>query len=410
MPNWNDQIDEPKVQKRLVLFFTGLDIAGPSRYHLMMRQQHRYYARRFNVPMSISPLDKNERPENHFSKFALEADWPEGKTLTQYYISDTQKEVERDAARSDFIRFPNYLYWYFKFFLNGVLPSIFKRQIRAAVVLSVPLIGLVSRLLLAIVLFIIASNLISLAQATQWLSYILMGFAGLLILLTVGRFGKYLKTFYEPHLADSLIFQFKLTDNNTTALEKEVARFSQEAIEIIENEKPDEVLVIGHSCGCFHSLPAFKAVLDARRSGEHFADYKIMHATFGSLLPYTTTYRKNEYFRALTVQLLEDNDANWIEYFAPQDPFSVPHIRLDQDYGFDLSTPLPAGYQVRSAVFGEVFSAKKLDQFKYNPLRMHFQYLTANDVAGSYDFFYIITHPHAFANNLNANIRIQPDS
>ncbi|MEP3231584.1 MAG: hypothetical protein ABJO30_02005 [Hyphomicrobiales bacterium] len=410
MPNSNDQIDEPKVQKRLVLFFTGLDIAGPSRYHLMMRQQHRYYARRFNVPMSISPLDKNERPNSHFSSFTLEADWPEGKTLTQYYISDTQQEVEREAARSDFTRFPNYLYWYFRFFINGVLPPLFKRQIRAGIVFSVPLFGLIARFLLALILLIAAASLISFLQLSQGSSYALGGSIGLLIFLSVARLGRFFKTLYEPHLADSLIYQCRLTANKITELEKQIATFSQEAIEIINQEKPDEVLVIGHSCGCFHSLPAFKTVLDARRSGENFADYEIIHATFGSLLPYTTTYRKNEYFRALTVQLLEDNDANWIEYFAPQDPFSIPHIRLDQDYGFNLSTPLPARYQVRSAVFGEVFSAKKLDQFKYNPLRMHFQYLTANDVAGSYDFFYIITHPQSLANNLNANKRIQPDS
>ena len=143
LPNSNNQRDEPKTPKRLVLFFTGLDIAGPERYHLMMRQQHRYYARRFDVPMQVSPLNKNERPDSHFSSFTLDADWPEGKTRTQYYISDTQQEVEREAARSNFTRFPSYLYWYFKFFLNGVLPALFKRQIRASIVLSVPLLSLI---------------------------------------------------------------------------------------------------------------------------------------------------------------------------------------------------------------------------------------------------------------------------
>lgn len=410
MSDSNNQSDEPKTPKRLVLFFTGLDIAGPSRYHLMMRQQHRYYARRFNIPMSISPLNKNERPNSHFSSFTLEADWPEGKTLTQYYVSDTQKEIEREAARSDFTRFPNYLYWYFRFFINGVLPPLFKRQIRAGIVFSVPLFGLIARFLLALILLIAAASLISFLQLSQGSSYALGGSMGLLIFLSVARLGRFFKTLYEPHLADSLLYQCRLTANKITELEKQIATFSQEAIEIINQEKPNEVLVIGHSCGCFHSLPAFKAVLDARRSGENFADYKILHVTFGSLLPYTTTYRKNEYFRALAVQLLEDSDTNWIEYFAPQDPFSVPSIRLDQDYDFDLTTPLPARYEVRSAVFGQVFSAKKLDQFKYNPLRMHFQYLTANDVAGSYDFFYIITHPHALARNLHTSKRIQPDS
>ena len=406
MPDLNNQSDEPKTTKRLVLFFTGLDIAGPERYHLMMRQQHRYYSRRFNVPMSISPLNKNERPNNHFSSFTLEADWPEGKTHTHYYISDTQQEVEREAARSNFSRFPSYLYWYLKFFLNGVLPSLFKRQIRAAIVFSVPLIGLVLRALLTLVLFIIAASLVTITQTAQWLSYVLMGLAVFLILLTVGRLGNYLKTFYEPHLADSLIYQCKLTDDKTAALEKEIARFSQEAIEIIEIEKPDEVLIIGHSCGCFHSIPVYKTILEAHQSTKHLTNYKMLHTTFGSLIPYTVSYKKNRLFREHCLKLLENEQTNWIDFFAPQDPFSVPYIRLDKDYDLDLGEPLPASYDVRSAVFGEVFSAKKLNQFKYNPLRMHFQYLTANDVAGKFDFFYIISHPSALINQLHmpANI------
>lgn len=374
----------------------------------MMRQQHRYYARRFNIPMNISPLSKNVRPDSHFSSFTLEADWPEGKTLTQYYVSDTQQEVEREAERSNFTRFPSYIYWYFRFFLNGILPSMFKRQIRAAIVLSVPLFGIVARLLLTLALSVIALNLIHISQADQWLSHVLMGFAALLILLTIMRLGHYLKTFFEPHLADSLIFQFKLTNNKNTELEKQIALFSKEAIEIIDQEKPDEVLVVGHSCGCFHSIPIYKALLEARQSERNFTSYTMLHATFGSLLPYTVAYKKNRLFRDLCVELLENKQVDWIEYFAPQDPFSIPHIRLDQDYGFDLSNPLPARYELRSAVFGEVFSAKKMNQFRYNPLRMHFQYLTANDVTGAYDFFYIITHPMALQNRLLPLSKLSP--
>ena len=132
----------------------------------------------------------------------------------------------------------------------------------------------------------------------------------------------------------------------------------------------------------------------------------MLHTTFGSLIPYTVSYKKNLIFRKQCRELLENKQTNWIDFFAPQDPFSVPYIRLDQDYDLGLSEPLPANYEVRSAVFGEVFSSKKLHQFKYNALRMHFQYLTANDITGSYDFFYIITHPQAFINDLRVGKQI----
>lgn len=382
---------------------SGYDPAGTERYHLMMRQQHRYYARRFGVPLKLGPFEQNTRPQSNFSHFTINAEWPEGETTTHYYVSDWGMEVQQDAARSFAYRAPRYLYWYFKTWIVGVFAPLFKRQFRAAIVFSVPLIAILLRILL-FSLFITASIVI--ARIFDLNSLITSGLTvalSCLGFLATRRLGAYFKTLYEPHLTDSVIFQCKLSDNNTEVLEVQAANFSREIIDLIDKEKPDEVYIIGHSCGCFHSLPAHKAVLDARRSGEHFANFQALHITFGSLLPYTTIYKKNVYFRELTVQLLEDKDTNWIEFFAPHDPFSIPHIRLDRDYGFELSAPLPARYQIRSAVFSEVFQAKKLNQFKYNPLRMHFQYLTANDVAGSYDFFYIITHPQALSNDLRAN-------
>ncbi|MEP1442502.1 MAG: rhomboid family intramembrane serine protease [Hyphomicrobiales bacterium] len=410
MTDPNKQIAANQTPKRIVFFMSGYDRAGTARYHSIMSKQHRYYAKRFGVPMTVGPFNKNTRPQSHFSHFTIDAEWPEGNTTTNCYISDWQMEAQRDAEQSYFHRTRRYLYAYSKSWIFGWFQPIFKHQIRATILFSVPLIGLLARMLILSFFILAIMVIIRSFEPSPFVGAAIGGVIGALGILALRRINSYFKTLYEPHLADCITYFCKAAENDTQEIKTQADRFSIEMIDLIEQEKPDEVYIVSHSCGCFHSLPVHKAVLEARRSGKNYAAYEVTQITLSSLLAYSIIHKKSHYFRDLCVEMLEDSDTRWIEYFAPHDPFSIPQISMSQNYGFDLSTPLPAHYQVRSAAFGEIFSHKKLRKFKFNPLRMHFQYLTANDVAGSYDFFYIITHPHAFANNLNANIRIQPDS
>lgn len=380
---------------------SGYDGRGTIRYHRMMCQQHRYYKKRFKIPMSIGPFNKNIRPQSHFSHFTVEAEWPEGNSITNCYVSDWQMEIQNDAKRPYFQRILRFLYSYLKFCISGCFWPIFTRQIWAAIAFSVPTAGLLARLLLLSLFVLPAIALIRAFELNLTIGIII----GLMLiypfLLAYARVSRYFKSLYEQLLADAFILFRRYADNDTRKVEAQAATFSREMIDLIDQERPDEVFIIGHSGGCFHALPVHKAVLEARRSGSGHKNYDILQVTLGSLVPYGMVHKKSYYFRTLATQMLEDSDTHWIEYFAPHDPYSTPYINLGKDYGFNLSTPIPARYEVRSALYGKVFSKRKIRLFKFNPLRMHFQYFMANDVAGSYDFFYILTNPNALKNNLN---------
>jgi len=382
------QVVKPTI-RRMVIFVTGYDPAGPDRYYLMLRQQTRYYTRRFGVPLELGPYEKSRRPDTYFGRTTIRADWPEGVCEIDYRISDWQDPVLEMAARPFWVRSLVYLFWYLRYWVNGTSASILKWQKKFVIVFSVPFVFLLARL------FLLCAGTGLGALIASFLGMPLSGGAVpgfLLAAFCVYRLHRYFDSFYENHLAGSLIFQTALTSRGDPALHRRAREFAREIVAAIDTTKPDEIIIIGHSCGCFHSLPLHKALLD------HLAAIPekppaLLHITMGSLLPFTIANKNEAFFRVLAADLLARSDCRWVDYFAPQDPFSVPLFDVKKDCRLPLADAPQARHEVRSSVFGEIFDAKKLRAFRYNPLRMHFQYLAANDRKGAYDFFRIISHP-----------------
>lgn len=383
-------------KRRMIVFMTGFDPAGPDRYNLMLRQQTRYYSRRFGMKLSLGDYEASHLPERLFARTTLRAEWPEGETEIIYRIADWQDSVHQMAARGFWKRCFTYLYWYMRGWQTGSFGRILKWQKKFAIVFSVPLILLIARLAIVLLATLALALPARFAGMPTWSG----AAAGAAIgIYAVFYARSYFSKFYENHLADTLTYQCDLAAKGNREVAARAAAFAGEIMADIDAENPDEILLIAHSLGSFHSLPMHEALLTHCRD-KAGGGPALIHITLGSLLPFALIYRYEKVYRACATRLLMDPACRWIEYFAPQDPFSVPFIRIDRDFGLDLPQKIRAFYDVRSAVFGEVFGAKKLKNFKYNPLRMHFQYLAANDMSGAYDFFRMITHPDAFHRNL----------
>ena len=374
-------------KNRLVVFLTGYDPAGPDRYYIMLRQQARYYQRRFSVPLKIGKYEKSKDNGTHFSHVSITSDWDGEHCQVDYRISDWQERVLNDAARPYWHRTLVYLFWYFNGWFNGVFLAILKWQKKFIIVFSVPLILLVLRLL-TLLIFAGVGYGVSVVFGLPVLACLAPGLAaGAAVVFYQNRI---FSNLYEAHLGDSLTFQCILTIKGDDAFYSEIKDFSSEITKIIEENKPDEVFLIGHSCGCFHSIGVFENI---QKYLEGVSDKpQLVHLTCGSLLPFTGVYSEG-FFKPIVKRLLENPNTRWVDFFAPQDPFTVPYISAAYDFGLDIKKPLVSNYSVRSAVFGEIFDQKKLTKFRYNPLRMHFQYLTANDFPGAYDFFNLISDP-----------------
>ena len=85
--------------------------------------------------------------------------------------------------------------------------------------------------------------------------------------------------------------------------------------------------------------------------------------------------------------VLTSSQVCWRDYFAPQDSLCFSHtdprLLLEAE-----ATPGPPGdFVQRSAIYDNVFAARKIAKFRLNFLRMHFQFLMAPDTQGGFDWF-----------------------
>lgn len=382
--------------RRMIVFMTGYDKAGPDRIHLMLRQQSRYYTKRFGIPLKLGEFVRNELPSSYFSKIEIEAQWPEGNCHIDYFISDWQDSVLAMEALPFWRRSASYLHGYISSWLNGAFLKIAKWQAYFLIVFSVPLFCLLARLLIVILGFYLVSFLFK----TLDLPNLVGGIIGLGIgALSAYKLQPFFDSLYEGQIAGPVIFQTALSINGDEEQKERSRVFSDEIIKEFDASKPDEIIIISHSCGCFHSLPLHKALLQHRSQSSHKPE--IIQFSVGSLFPFTLAYPPEKTYNNIFKELLLNEECRWIDYFAPQDPFSVPFADAKTDFDLLKDQRAKAQHEVRSAKFFEIFDEKKMRIFKYNPLRMHFQYMAANDTPGDYDFFRIISHPLSVKNNLN---------
>jgi len=381
--------------RRMVIFMTGFDPAGTQRYYLMLKKQSRYYTRRFGIPLQVGEFETVDQSKGSFGKTTFNAEWPEGECHVDYRIADWQDTVLAFYDLSFWQITMKYLYWYIANITGGIVHRIMKWQMKFMILFSVPLFLILARVLivaLAGYLFATLFQFLNLSGILGWgLGFLLGG-------VCCYKLYDFFEGYYETFLIGSIAFVTSLSYRGDEEQLEKSRVFAKEIIEDIKITKPDEVLIIGHSCGCFHSLSLQQALLDYRSENPHKPE--ILHMTIGSLLPFTLVFGPEKTYKSVLRKLLENKECRWIDYFAPQDPFSVPFFNANNDSSERLTNDLAAQYEVRSAKFRQIFSGKKMDTFKYNPLRLHFQYLAANDILGEYDFFRMISHPGSLKNNL----------
>lgn len=384
------------INKRLVIFATGLDPAGTRRYHLFLKKQARTYHRRFGPRFKVGPYEPNDRAHSYLAKCTLEAEWPEGNCEVDYRWCDWRDMSIEESSQSSFLRNISYLYWYCWLLPLGA-PKVFgKGNWPPAIVFSIPLIYILISAIVLLGLPAFGAALALQLNANIWLG------AGLGMVFAIPAFLKIRKLFdgfYTDHIAHSFSFKCKTSVHGNKDLQTRIATVFQETLAAISETKPDEVLIVAHSFGVLFSVPLHLMLLKHFENDEEQRP-QISHIAIGSTLSVVTANKKERFYRQTVAELFSRKDAIWYDYYAPQDPLNIASINPVEDYGL-ADRKIVANYRRMSAKFGEIFARRKLNSFKYNPLRMHMQYVMANDIEGDYDFLRIITRPRPLTDNIS---------
>jgi len=161
--------------------------------------------------------------------------------------------------------------------------------------------------------------------------------------------------------------------------------------ELASGNDADEVVVVGHSGGaplaqCIVAR-ALELDPDLGRRGP-----RVILLTIGSVTPAVSLHPGAQKMRETIRRLAIEPSITWIEVQARKDPLNFWDFDPVAESGIQLGPERcnPVLWQIR---FRDMLSAETYRKLRWKLFRLHFQYIMANHMRASYDYFMLIGGP-----------------
>jgi pimeloyl-ACP methyl ester carboxylesterase len=187
------------------------------------------------------------------------------------------------------------------------------------------------------------------------------------------------------------IFARALMYGRRPAMGARLEQFAQRLVAAARAGGCDEIIVVGHSLGATVALLAIARALEADSEFARCGP-KICLLTVGSTIGKLALHPAAERLRACTARVAAEESLEWTEYQARRDVISF--------YGFD--PVMLKRFRGRSPTFKphiRLIGMKELltpPTYKRNwlrQMRLHYQFVMANEVRAQYDYFMIVCGP-----------------
>lgn len=383
------------VTRRHVFHLAGYDAIGPGWYQLFHRELHKF-SKTWNVTTTSPQLRDAEWKSGAGCGFGDRPCWsvttsaPNWSVKTTYELLLWDDIVLRDGKRPMFQRLRLSLgafldvvgsgtflrYWaanwqYALFFLFPfVLPVVFAIGAVAVAIWFTRLIGLSG------LPYVFCSGLLA---------------AGLFVLLLRWP-GRRLRL--GQGLDDWNFFQ-DYVYGRCTDIEVRLGEFSERLVCCDREGGSDEILIVGHSMGATLALEVIARAI-ARDPNFARRGARVCLLTVGSTIAKFTLHPAGACIRRCAAQIVEDPSISWAEYQARADAISFykfDPVQLSRFLGHQTSgKPL-----LRRVKLHEMLRRSTYWRFRLRFLRLHYQFVMANECRSTYDYFMMVCGPVAFS-------------
>jgi pimeloyl-ACP methyl ester carboxylesterase len=184
-----------------------------------------------------------------------------------------------------------------------------------------------------------------------------------------------------------------------TGYDRPINILAERIVAVARANEINEVLIIGHSAG---GGVAPAAVVRALELDPKLGQYgpRIVLLTLGSLLSAFALHPSAERLRGTIRRLAIEPSILWIDCQAPGDILSFwnfdPVEGVGMRVGAERCNPFVWNVRLR-----HMLSKVAYQRLRWNYLRMHYQFVMANDERAPYDYFMLICGPEAAADLAN---------
>jgi hypothetical protein len=305
--------------------------------------------------------------------------------------------IRRYAMRSAFGRLPRAFDTYLEFLMTGTMFRYIAANIHYFLFAIVPPLQVI---LLAVIAWAGASaavQAVGLTGLSGAIGIISTSIAGFMVLLQV--LGNRLRL---NQALDDWIMSRDYIHGRDSEIEKRLDAFADALVTRVRDHVADEIVLVGHSLGATFVIDvAARALARDPDLGRHGATISIL--TVGATIPKCALHPGAHRIRAQIARVVKEKSIAWVEYQARSDAISFYRFhparlrRLENDKdGLDYK-PL-----VRRVQIQDMLSPESFRRYRFRVLRLHHQFIMANEKPAPYDYFLMICGPVALTDWSNS--------
>lgn len=384
---------------RLVLFMPGHDPTDMDYHYGRFVNQAGKFAKLWSLDVKVSErlddgsLDGGMGPS---ARWSVTASGPNWRRETDYEILRWDDIVVELDERPDPVRLGRGFYALSDFFLTGTAWRYLKACVRYGLFFFFP--------------YMITILFAGMAWLAGWLAMLGLGHGMAspwpeLLGVLVG-IGVFFALFHQPgrrwrlHQAlDDWDLARNYMYGRTPTVDARLDRLGELLVQRVASGRHDEIILVGHSLGATLVLRVIGRALDLD-PGLLDRGTRICLLTVGATIPKLALHPRGERVRAEAARLSSLPNLAWAEYQARHDAinFHKFHPVLLKRTGFDrlcsLDGPRPL---LRDANIKKMVLSENFRRHRWSPMRLHYQFMLANEKRAAYDYFMFALGPVPFA-------------
>ncbi len=370
------------IARRHVLHVAGYDPVDAVRHHRRFVRELATFAATWKVGATASDLFGTPCGV----AWTIDSRAPNWSVETSYELLDWRDIVLEDLAQPTARCLRDGAAAYVDFIASGTAGRYFSASHRYGLFFLVPLLQLVFFLVVAFAAGRLAAGAASSAGLVGALATAVAAVVVFVVLLQwPGRAWRLHQALHDWIFARAYMY------GRRPDVAERLDQFAERLVEVARDPEVDEILVVGHSLG---AILAVDVVDRAAKREPSLAGHRprLSLLTVGATIPKLALHPAGERLRACARRVAALPAVDWVEYQARDDAISfykfhpVTLRRLADDDGG--TKPL-----VRRVQIHEMLSPASFRRHRFRFMRMHYQFVMANERRAPYDFFMLVCGP-----------------
>jgi hypothetical protein len=399
------------VPKRYFLHASGFDpYDSVAQYRRFVREVTRFAAT-WNVTAQVSRIHRGGVPDGHWTVTTQASGW---QVVTMFELLDWSDIVRGELGRPAARKLAEGLATFAEFISSGTARRYFTANWRYGMFFLVPFLNVFLFAALAVLAADYVGSAVAAAVASTLWGIAAAVAAAAFVFATLMRWPG--ERWRVPQALADWIFARDYMLGRHPKMNARIEAFVARVVACVRRADVEEIVISGHSLGAMVAVDVLARAFDRDPAlGQHGPKLNLL--TVGATIPKLALHPRGAWLRESVRRLAAEPSLTWAEYQARDDFISfhkfdpvklarVPPPSLPPQAAEGKSIyPPPIAGEAREGVGGpiirrvqihEMLSAPTLRRLRFSYMRLHYQFVMANERRAAYDYFMLMCGPAPF--------------